>query len=369
MKPFGSFLTLLLLLGPVRGDWLSFRGPNQLGRSDERGLPIRWGPTENVLWKAKLPGHGGSSPVIVGDRVFVTSFTGAKADALVRFLHCFDRASGKLLWEQKRAAILPENDYTYQILQHGFTTSTPCSDGERLYVWFGRSGLYAFDLDGKELWHRELGKGMNTFGSGASPILLDDMLIVNATTEAAELVALDKRTGAIRWQAKWLGDCWATPVVVRLKDGRREIVLNGSAGIHGFDPKTGERLWTCENVGGHVSGTPIVAGDLLYVSGANFGEKFTAALRAGGKGDVTESHVVWKNTKVGVNHSSPLLIGDRLYLFGGQATALDPAPAKSSRSEGSRDRSRNSIRRRCSPMGESTYSRGNPAPTRWPPRT
>ena len=210
-----------------------------------------------------------------------------------------------------------------QLLQHGFATATPILDGERIYVNFGRGGVFAFDLEGKELWQRELGKGLNAFGSAASPALYDKLLLVNATVEASALFALDKGTGQIAWRAKIPDDCWATPLVVETAGGSKEIVLNGPDGLYGFDPLTGKELWYCETVGGYVSSTPVVHKDVLYVTGVNFERRMVIAVRAGGRGDVSKTHVLWRNAKVGATYCSPLLVGDRLFFFSGLATCLN----------------------------------------------
>jgi outer membrane protein assembly factor BamB len=309
----------------VRADWPGFRGPGHQGQAGTGDFPIVWGPQENVAWKTKLPGPGASSPVVKGERVFVTCFTGKKGPELVRHLLCLERKTGKILWEQKRPAPQPENNYSGQLLQHGFATATPIVEEDRIYVNFCRGGVLAFNLEGKELWQRELGKFRNSFGSGASPSLHGDLLLVNATVEASALFALNKLTGETLWRAKIAGDCWATPVVVETAKGQKEVVLNCLAGLFGFDPDTGKELWFCETVGGYVSSTPVVHKDILYIIGSNFGNKGAAAIRAGGRGDVTKTHVVWSNSKVGASYCSPLLIGERLFFFSGQATCLNSA--------------------------------------------
>ena len=126
-------------------DWPGFRGPHGNGVCDEKSIPLKWGPSDNIAWKVKLPGPGASSPVIWGDRVFVTSFTGKKAAEIVRHVQCFERGTGKERWHKQFPAPLPENDHKAQLLQHGFATSTPVTDGQRLYVYFGRGGLHAND--------------------------------------------------------------------------------------------------------------------------------------------------------------------------------------------------------------------------------
>jgi outer membrane protein assembly factor BamB len=177
-------------------------------------------------------------------------------------------------------------------------------------------------LQGKEIWQRELGQELNSFGSGSSPSLYGNLLLVNATVEARALYALNKANGDIVWRAKVPGDCWSTPVVVAAAKGK-EIVLNAADGLHGFDPDSGKELWFCETVGGNVSSTPVVHDDVVYVIGSNFGGRQVLAVRAGGRGDVSKSHVLWQNTKLGASYCSPLVVGDHLFFFSGQATCLN----------------------------------------------
>jgi outer membrane protein assembly factor BamB len=323
MRLASACLLALVVAGPVRAeDWPRFRGPRGDGTSAESDLPLKWGPKDNIAWKVALPGMGASSPIVVGDRIFVTCFSGKVAKELVRHVLCFDRKGGKLLWKNSYAAPLPENDYIKQLTQHGFATSTPVSDGTRVYVHFGRDGVRAFDLDGKLLWHEQVGKIVSTFGSGSSPILFGDKLIVNATVELAAVVALDKQSGKRLWKARVDGDCWSTPAVVDLPDGKKELVLNGSAAIYGFDPEDGKELWFMESVGGHISSTPVIRDGIIYVINAGMGERHVMAIRPGGKGDVSKTHVVWRQPKAGASHCSPLLLGDRLVYLSGQATAV-----------------------------------------------
>src|SRR6516225_3943429 len=179
-----NLLVVLVLFAVFAGyetlacaDWPGFRGPAHQGQAAAGDFPVVWSPQENITWKVKLPGPGASSPVVKGERVFVTCFTGKKGPELVRHLVCLERKTGKIMWEQKRPAPQPENNYSGQLLQHGFATATPIVEGDRIYVNFCRGGVFAFDLEGKELWHRELGKFRNSFGSGASPSLHGDLLL------------------------------------------------------------------------------------------------------------------------------------------------------------------------------------------------
>src|SRR5262249_50075097 len=157
--------------------------------SDERGLPVKWGPDENVVWKAKLPGRGSSGPVVLGDRVFVTCYSGypdaggktGDLTALRRHLVCLDRKTGQVLWPRDHAAPQPEARFNQQVNQHGYATGTPVTDGEHVYVFYGKGGVFCYDLDGKEVWHADVGEYTNAFGTAASPTLYKGLVLVNAT--------------------------------------------------------------------------------------------------------------------------------------------------------------------------------------------
>ena len=316
---------LALLCGSswsAAADWPGFRGPFGNGVSAEKDFPLTWGPKENLAWKVPLPGPGTSSPIICGERVFVTCFTGTMASELVRHVLCFDRQTGHKHWQRDFPAPLPENDYKRQVLQHGLTTSTPVTDGQRLFVYFGRGGLFAFDFEGRTLWQADLGDTISVFGSGASPITLDDMVIVNASMEGRHLVALDKSSGKILWKSEINGMSWSMPLVVDLGKGKKEIVLNVGAGLYGFDSRKGTELWSVDIVAGYNSSTPVVRDGIVYVMNQGVGEKEFVAVRAGGRGDVTKTHVVWRQTKAGASYCSPLLKGDRLFYFSGQANVV-----------------------------------------------
>jgi outer membrane protein assembly factor BamB len=325
-----AFATLTLGMTALGAEWPGFRGPTLDGVSTERGLPVKWGPEENIVWKLKLPGAGSSSPVVWQDRVFLTCFSGygvpggekAELADLRRHLLCIDRTTGKVLWQKDVPAKLPESPYSKQNGEHGYSTSTPVTDGERVYVFFGRTGVLAYDFAGKEVWQAELGKYLNNFGSAASPILHKNLLIVNATVESSAVVALDKLTGKEVWRTKVYGDCWSTPVPVEA-DGKTELVLNGLTELNGLDAEKGGILWKCSTPGSsYASSTPVVRNGIIYIMGAGFDGRWCMAVRPGGKDDVTNTHIVWKQLKAGASYCSPLLIGDRLYYFSGVAGCL-----------------------------------------------
>jgi outer membrane protein assembly factor BamB len=191
-----------------------------------------------------------------------------------------------------------------------------------VYVFFGKSGVLAYDFAGKELWHTEVGTMLDNFGSGSSPALYRNLLLVNASVEGGRLVALDKTSGKIVWRARFYGDCWTTPVIVNVPGGKAEVVLFTPEVLISFDPEDGKELWRCECHGPeYVSATPVVSGDIVYLMGAGKAGRLFQAVRAGGRGDVTKSHIVWKQ-KVGASFCSPVLVGDRLYLFSGRACCL-----------------------------------------------
>jgi outer membrane protein assembly factor BamB len=330
---------MLILVAPslaFASDWPGFRGPFGNGVSPKTTLPLKWGPDENIAWKMKLPGPGASSPIVWQDQVFVTCFTGKKANELVRHVFAYDRKSGKERWHREFPAPLPENDYQGQVTQHGFTTSTPVTDGKRLFIYFGRGGVHALDLDGKDLWHTELGDAINVFGSGSSPILWRDRLIVNAVPECRCLVSLDQAAGNILWKTVVNGLCWSMPIVVDVPAkekggataGRQEIVLNATAGMYGYDPEKGTELWSVDNVAGYNGTTPVVRNGIVYAMNQGLGDKEFLAVRVGGQGDVNKSHIVWSQTKAGAPYCSPLLIGDRLFYFSSQAVVMSAADGK-----------------------------------------
>lgn len=328
MKNLLAMLAVLLSSSTrVHADWPGFRGPGGLGISSQRGLPIVWSVSKNVVWKTRLPGPGTSSPITWNDHIFLTCYSGyglAKEPAgdlanLKRHLLCFDRTSGKLLWNQEVPAQLPEVKYESFITEHGYASSTPVTDGERVYVFFGRSGVLAFDFQGKQLWRTEVGKYLNAWGSAASPILFRNLVIVNATVESTALVALDKATGTQVWRVPKLGDCWSTPALVDLADGTQELILSTQEKLLGFNPVTGARLWECEGPGsGAASSSPIARHGIIYSMGAGTDGAAIMALKAGGRGDVTKTHILWKQKKAGANHTSPVLVGERLYWLSGQ---------------------------------------------------
>lgn len=200
MKLFAPILAssvLEFMALPLFADqWPAWRGPAGTGISPEKNLPLRWSPSENVRWHIALPERGNSSPIVWGDKVFVTQ---AVSDGKRRTLMCFDRADGRLLWQSGTS--YAERESTQR--DNPYCTATPVTDGERVIAFFGSAGLYSYDFAGKELWHRDLGRMEHMFGNGASPMLAGDLCILNfGPDEKARLIAVDKRTGETVWEAR-----------------------------------------------------------------------------------------------------------------------------------------------------------------------
>lgn len=316
------------------GDWLRFRGPNGSGVStDPEPLPVTWSPTEHLKWKVPLPGPGSSSPIIVGQRVLVTCWSGYgtdRADAgqmenLRRHLVCLDLQTGKTLWQRDIAAVLPEDRYGGMFAEHGYASHTPTSDGERVYVYFGKTGALAFDLDGKQLWQTGVGKESDPrgWGSASSPVLYKDLLIVTAPAESEALVALNTKTGAEVWrqEARGFSSLWGTPVLLPVQD-HTELVIAVPGEIWAFNPETGKLRWYCLTAESDSYCASVATdGEMVFALETRGGQ--TTAVRVGGQNDVTATHVAWhgrENARI----TTPLVYDGRIYLFsGGIVSCLD----------------------------------------------
>jgi outer membrane protein assembly factor BamB len=311
----------MLAAVPAGGaDWRQFRGHLGQGVSDEKGLPIEWSEHKNLAWKSKLPGAGASSPIIVGNRVFVTTYSGygldakepGKMDDLRRHLVCVDRQNGNIVWSKEFLPSLPEHKYDGEGSYHGYAASTPASDGERLYVFFGRSGVYCFDLDGKEIWHVTVGKNTDRWGSGASPVLYNDFVIINASVESGSMVALNKMTGKEVWRAPGVDSAWNTPMIVPTQTAAPQLVISIQRRLRSFDPLTGKELWNAAGINRYCCPSVVAHDGVIYATG---GGHTSLAVKADGHGDVSKSHTLWK-LKEGSNVASPIYHKGHLYWAG-----------------------------------------------------
>lgn len=308
-------------------EWPRFRGPNGSGIATGATPPTAWSDTQNVKWKTELPGPGTSSPIIVGGRVFVTCWTGYGAtkgkSSLSRELVCVDRASGKVKWAKSVAGESPDQ-YEGYLPEHGYASHTPASDGEKVFVYFGRGGAAAFDLDGNQLWHVKLGNGANqkNWGSAASPVLYKNIVIITASEEAHAVVALDKETGKEVWRAPGsaLEYVFGTPALAG-SPAQPELVFALPEEIWALNPDTGRLRWfATSNLPGNIAPS-VVAGDGVVFAFGGFPQLGAVAVRTGGKGDVTGSHRLWQ-TRDSTYVPTPVLHEGRLYVVTDQGFAL-----------------------------------------------
>lgn len=329
------FALLVLISSSVQADWMRFRGPNGSGVSDEKqATPAEWSPQKNLKWKVALPGPGSSSPIIVGDQVFVTCWSGYGMNRndlgdqkdLKRHLVCLDRKSGKILWDKTVGPVLPEDVYTGMFAEHGYASHTPTSDGKRVYAYFGKSGAVAFDLEGNQLWQTIVGDELDPrrWGSSSSPVLYKDLLIVTATAESEAIVALNKETGKEVWRQESSGfnSTWGTPILVKHGDQRTDLVIGVPYEIWGLSPDTGKLRWYCEAMPTETYCSSVIAqnGVVYGIEGRGGG---SIAVRANGKGDVTKSHVLWSGRDAN-RIETPVIYQDRIYFFSrGIANCID----------------------------------------------
>lgn len=332
-----AFLLSAILLAALVGsaaaeDSTEFRGSAANGQSSETNLPTEWSQTKNLQWRTELPGPGGSSPTLIGERIYLTCYTGyglrpseGSDKNLMRHVLCLDRDSGAILWTKDFKPKLPESNYKGGTsARHGYSTSTIATDGEGLYVFFGKSGVYRLDMDGNTKWHVEVGDGTHSWGSGASPRLYNNLVIINASVESRTLRALDKETGEEVWKVDGIRGAWNTPTIVKGDNGD-ELVMSLPRKMISFDPATGKELWTCEGIpdGGYTCPSVLADNGIVYVIG---GRQNTAiAIRTGGRGDVSDSHELWR-VNYGSNVTSPVLHEGHLYWAheaGGIANCLD----------------------------------------------
>lgn len=312
-----AFIVLIFAVAIAQADWPQFRGPGGMGVSPEKGVPLTWSAQDNMVWKVKMPVAGASSPIIVGDRIYLTGFSGynvpgqgaGSMENLRLHLLCLNRNDGSVLWNKSVTAKTPEQDRIRE--NHGYASATPIADGERIYTFFGKSGVIAFSHDGEQLWQAHVGDGLSGWGSAASPVLAGDLVIVNASVESSSLVALDKRTGKQVWTAPGIRESWNTPILVD-GGGRKELVVAILGKVLAFDPAAGSPLWSCKtDIGWYMVPGLVAENGVIGVLGGRDGV-VGLAVRAGGKGDVTATHRLWTSTK-GTNVPSPVVHDGHLY--------------------------------------------------------
>jgi outer membrane protein assembly factor BamB len=296
-------------------DWSQFRGPGGLAVSDET-LPTTWSGEQNILWKTELPGAGASSPIILGDRIYLTCYSGynipgggsGSQDKLRLHLVALTR-DGKIRGTKDIVPKLPEQERIRE--EHGYATNTPVADAERVIAFFGKTGVIAFDHRGVELWRTSVGENLSGWGSAASPVLYNGLVIINASVESESLVALDVKTGREVWRARGIKESWNTPILVTTPDGKSELVVAMFQKVLGFDPATGDQLWSCDtDIPWYMAPSLVADRGVVYSVGGRPGGGL--AVRTGGRGDVTDTHRLWTIGK-GSNVTSPIIHNGHLY--------------------------------------------------------
>lgn len=305
--------TLLLMMSGMADaeDWTRFRGPNGQGISSEVDLPVTWSANDNVAWKTSIPGKGWSSPIVYQDQIFLTTATDEGVSCRII---CVDRNTGTVSWntEVHRQKTGPMRR------QNSFATPTPVTDGKRVYAVFYDGTVAAVDLGGKPVWKSQEMKFFSLHGLGASPVLADGQLIMpfdGSSKEESKLgwkipwkdaviLSLDAETGAVNWKGK-RGESRVGHVTPILVEDGSQLVTAGGDRVQGFDVQTGKRIWSIYSQGEGVTPSPVVGDGLIFTS-SGFEAPTTRAIRLGGKGDITKSHIAWEQTK-GVSALASLL--------------------------------------------------------------
>lgn len=306
----------------LAGNWPAWRGPGGQGVSPEKNLPTHWNTTNNVRWRTPLPDRGNSTPIVWGDRTFVTQ---AIEKERRRMLMCLDRRNGKLLWQS--GVTFTDTEPTHET--NPDCSASPATDGERVIASFGSAGLYCYNLKGQELWHRDLGKQIHIWGNAASPVIHGDLCLLNfGPGERTFLMAVNKQSGETVWQVNepgghsgqnkpgesgnhWIGS-WTTPVPVRV-NGREELLMTFPSRVCAFDPATGKELWTCRGLNPLVYTSPLFSDGIVVAMGGFNGS--TVAVKPGGRGDVTESHRLWQHPKTKQRIGSGVIHGGYIYIL------------------------------------------------------
>jgi outer membrane protein assembly factor BamB len=282
-------------------DWPGWRGPRGDGTSCEKNLPLHWNDQENICWKAAIPGIGHSSPIVTGDRVFLTSCLVNKHE---RLLLCLDRASGKLLWQRNVLTAPLERKHKL----NSWASSTPATDGRHVWVTFLQypdlvSACY--DFDGNLVWRKSPGKFYSVHGFCSSPVLYKDLVIINGDQDAqAYIVALDKSTGVERWRADRPNRTrsYCAPLILDAA-GKKQLVLSGSKCVTSYDPDTGKLHWIIDGPTEQYVASLVYGQGLLFLT-TGFPEYHNMAIRPDGVGNVTETHVLWHEKKVPARKAS-----------------------------------------------------------------
>ncbi len=304
-------------------NWPCFRGPSRQGISHEKDIPVEWSQTSNILWKRPIPGEGWSSPIVFDDRVFVTTATDGGASF---HLLCLDRMNGNVLWDKEVLRQKPGHKQKF----NSYASSTPATDGQRVYVLAFDGTLAAVSNEGTIIWTYRDFEYFSEHGLAVSPILYKDLLIVpfdgsssgtdkklgwQKPWDQAVILAMDKNTGKVRWKGRrgYSRIAHVTPQVLSEND-QDQLVSSAGDVVQGFDLKTGQRIWTASSSGEGVVPS-IVIGEGLIFTTSGFGDSAIRAIRTGGRGDVTGTHILWESANDVPKVPSMLYVSPFLFLI------------------------------------------------------
>lgn len=316
--------------GLIRAEnWPGWRGPSGDGVSAGEGIPTKWSSTENIAWKIAVPGEGHSSPIVWGDKVFLTSSLTEKNK---RILLCIDRLSGQTVWQRDVVQSPPETIHRLNSRASG----TPATDGKQVYVTFmraegdeviapnvgserlitpGKIIVAAYDLDGNKKWKTNVGDFVSAHGFNTCPVLFEDLLILNGDHDGdAYLVALDRQSGRQRWRTRRENKTrsYVTPIIREI-DGITQMILSGSLCIASYDPRNGKRHWIVDGPTEQFVASMVYDGKYVFATGG-YPERHTLAIRPGGKGNVTDTHIAWRTTRGAAYVPSPIISGRYLLM-------------------------------------------------------
>jgi outer membrane protein assembly factor BamB len=325
----------LALVTPLSaGDWPQFRGPTGQGHSADDRVPTDWSKPKNIVWKQEIPGKGWSSPIVVGGKVYLTTAAAIpdSADLSLRAL-CLDTKDGKVLWN-KEVFRQDGKKAPHIHTKNSHASPTPIIEGDRLYVHFGHQGTACLDLSGEILWSNRTLAYQPVHGSGGSPVLVDGLLIFSADgLFVREVVALEAKSGKVKWRTSRSGApfkrfSFSTPLVITV-DGKKQVISPGSEMVGGYDLESGKEIWKVRHSGYSVIPRPVLGHGMLFLS-SGYEAPELLAIKVGGKGDVTKTHVKWRLRKGAPHTPSPLLVGDELYAVSdhGLASCLDAKEGK-----------------------------------------
>jgi outer membrane protein assembly factor BamB len=319
----GWLFAALFSIPAFAADWPAWRGPSGDGVCTETKLPLRWGTNENVRWRVPLPDRGNSTPVVSGDRVFITQAIEKEGRRLVM---CFDRTSGKKLWES--GTTYSEKEPTHET--NPYCAGSPATDGERVIASFGSAGLFCYAMDGKQLWRRDFGPQRHIWGNASSPALWKDLCFLNfGPGERTFLVALNKKTGDTVWQhdepggkfgdakpgedqrSVWVGS-WSTPLVIKA-GAAEELIMIWPNRVASYQPPSGKENWTCRGLNPLVYASPLFADGVIVAMGGFMGSAL--AVKTGGSGDVTDTHRLWHRPKTRQRIGSGVIHDGHIYIL------------------------------------------------------